>query len=124
MFKLILVSVLLAITCGGYSQGKDISSYSKVEFTQVGQSKFDTLQFKAIVKSVYRCPPCPEGSQCKPCLGDHVLVTNGNSEFDFRVFTHQLSMFEVDKSYDFTVRFRSALHRIDNLELVFAKRIN
>ena len=23
----------------------------------------------------YQCPPCPEGAMCKPCIGDHVVIS-------------------------------------------------
>jgi hypothetical protein len=105
-----------------FSQHVAIKKYPRVEFTKVGDSNSDTLKFTARVRTIYQCPPCPEHAQCKPCIGDHVEVTNGNRDLDFRVFTHQLSLFEVDKTYDFLVRFRSKLHRNDNIELVTASK--
>lgn len=28
------------------------------------------------VASIYACPPCPEGAVCKPCIGDHVVLSD------------------------------------------------
>src|SRR5690349_8809913 len=120
MFKLTLAVILAFLVIRGYAQEWN-KNYPKVTFADVGQSPADTLQFVATVKSIYKCPPCPPGAHCKPCIGDHVLVSNGNSEFDFRVFTHQLSIFEENGVYHFLVRFRSKLHRIDNIELITSK---
>jgi len=116
------VIVLATLFCSysTFSQGVKTKKYPRIDFTKVGDSEFDTLLFSGRVKLIYKCPPCPEGAQCKPCLGDHVEVTNNNPDDSFRVFTHQLSLFEIDKTYDFLIRFRGALHRKDNIELVTA----
>ncbi|MBI1768189.1 MAG: hypothetical protein HYR67_07425 [Bacteroidetes bacterium] len=120
MFKKLLIAsvVVCSFAVNGFSQVPKTKRYPKVSFAKVSQSKVDTIQFKATVKSIYKCPPCPEGAQCKPCIGDHVMVTDGNSDREFLVFTHQLSLFKVDSSYQFLVRFRSKFHRADNIELV------
>ena len=34
----------------------------------------DTCSITGIVLSAYTCPPCPKGAQCKPCIGDHVMI--------------------------------------------------
>lgn len=120
---LIVVTVSL-ISRATFSQALETKKYPRADFVKVGDSELDTLVFSGMVKSIYKCPPCPEGAQCKPCIGDHVEVSNGNLDLTLRVFTHQLSLFEVDKAYDFLVRFRGALHRRDNIELVTAKRKN
>lgn len=119
---LVVLTFIEIVSLPSYSQSISTEKYPQVEFVKVGENTADTIQFSATIKSIYECPPCPAGAQCKPCIGDHVLVTNGNSAFDFRVFTRQLSLFEVDGVYDLLVRFRSKLHRKDNIELVRAKR--
>ena len=116
--KIGITFLLLLISSVALCQSKKTKHYARVKLSQVNESKEDTLEFKAKVKSVYNCPPCPEGAQCKPCIGDHVEVTDGNKEHDIRVFTDQLSSFKIGGSYLFLVRFRSKYHRTDNVELV------
>jgi len=29
----------------------------------------------AYVLEIHKCPPCPPGAQCKPCLGDYIVIT-------------------------------------------------
>ena len=106
----------------GISQSREFKKYPRVDFEKVRESELDTLVFTGTVKSIYQCPPCPPGVHCKPCIGDHILVTNGNSEMDFRVFTHQLSLFTVGKPYDFIVHRRWGARQEDNIELVMAKK--
>src|SRR6266550_505284 len=47
----------------------------------------------AVVIQTYKCPPCPPKAMCKPCLGDHLVVTDNVDEKDpariqrLRIFT-------------------------------------
>ena len=116
--KIAITFLFLLVGSMALCQSKNTRHYARVKLSQVKENKEDTLEFKAKVKSVYKCPPCPEGAQCKPCIGDHVEVTDGNKEHNIRVFTHQLSIFNMGSSYLFLVRFRSKFHRVDNVELV------
>lgn len=116
--KIRITFLLLLIGSITLAQSKKSRKYATVKLFEVNGSKEDTLEFKAKVKSIYKCPPCPEGAQCKPCIGDHVEVTDGNKEHDIRVFTHEPSLFKEGTSYRFLVRFRSKYHRIENVELV------
>lgn len=67
------------------------------------------------VIDVYRCPPCPERMQCKPCLGDHVIVTDNIDEKDpalikrLRIFTDKPEQFELKKKYLFTAKVRGKM---------------
>lgn len=124
MFARPLVAVIFigAVSFHGVSQNRETKKYPRVNFAKVVDSEYDTLFFFGTVKTIYKCPPCPEGAHCKPCIGDHVEVTNGSPDLNFRVFTHQLSLFQVDRTYEFLVRFRSAIHRKENIELISAKK--
>ncbi|MSP03451.1 MAG: hypothetical protein EXR07_20780 [Acetobacteraceae bacterium] len=53
----------------------------------------------AYATSIYACPPCPEGAQCKPCIGDHILTSDSPGP----VVTGGLMIFcERAKSSEFT----------------------
>ena len=72
----------------------------------------DAFRIAGYVMQVYKCPPCPPGMMCKPCLGDHILITNNVHEKDplfvkrLRVFTKEPERFEVGKKYLLTVKIR------------------
>lgn len=79
------------------------------------------------VIDVYKCPPCPEGAMCKPCLGDHIVVTDNFDEKNpalikrLRIFTDKSEQFEAKKKYDFTVKVRGKIpkgHPISDVELI------
>jgi len=36
----------------------------------------------AYVIEIHKCPPCPPAAQCKPCLGDYLVVTDNIDEKD------------------------------------------
>lgn len=116
--KIRITLLLLLIGSMTLAQSKKAKQYHRVKLSEVNENKEDTLELKVKVKFIYECPPCPEGAQCKPCIGDHVQVTDGNKENDIRVFTNQLSLFKEGQSCRLLVRFRSKYHRSENVVLV------
>jgi hypothetical protein len=81
----------------------------------------------AFVIQTYKCPPCPPNAMCKPCLGDHIVVTDNVDEKDpariqrLHIFTDKPEQFELKKKYSFTVRPRGKTapgHAIENVELI------
>lgn len=76
---------------------------------------------------VYKCPPCPAGAMCKPCLPDHIVVTDNIDEKDpalikrLRIFTDKPEQFELKKKYQFTVKVRGKIpkgHPIGDVDLL------
>ena len=77
------------------------------------------------VIDVHKCPPCPEGAMCKPCLGDYIIMSDSLAENDrtlvkhLRIFTDKPEQFEAKKKYQFTVKVRGKavkgqpLHDVD-----------
>ena len=81
----------------------------------------------AFVIQTYKCPPCPPNAMCKPCLGDHIAVTDNLDEKDpariqrLRIFTDKPEQFELQKKYSFTVRTRGKTapgHPIEEVDLI------
>src|SRR5216684_3460234 len=66
----------------------------------------------AYVLEVHKCPPCPPGAQCKPCLGDYIVVADKLDEKDpllikrLRVFTAKPEKFELKWKYSFVAKVR------------------
>jgi hypothetical protein len=81
----------------------------------------------AYVIEIHKCPPCPPGAQCKPCLGDYMVVTDNMDEKDpllmkrLRVYTDQPEQFDLKTKYRFLVRVRGKLregHAIESVDLI------
>ena len=81
----------------------------------------------AFVIQTYKCPPCPPNAMCKPCLGDHIVVTDNLDLKDpariqrLRIFTDKPEQFESKKKYSFTVRPRDKTapgHPLAEVELI------
>ncbi|HMG76852.1 MAG TPA: hypothetical protein VK582_25495 [Pyrinomonadaceae bacterium] len=81
----------------------------------------------ALVIQTYKCPPCPPKAMCKPCLGDHIVVTDNVDEKDpsriqrLRISTDKPEQFELKKKYSFTVRVRGKTapgHPLEEVDLI------
>jgi hypothetical protein len=81
----------------------------------------------AYVIEIHKCPPCPPGAQCKPCLGDYIVVTDNLDEKDpllinrLRVFTDKLDRFELKQKFSFVAKVRGKVPSgkpIENLNLI------
>jgi hypothetical protein len=79
------------------------------------------------VLNIYKCPPCPRGAQCKPCVPDNIVVTNDLEEKDLsritrlRIYTDKPEQFELKKKCLFTVKTKGKLtpgHAIQDVELI------
>jgi len=79
------------------------------------------------VVQTYKCPPCPPQAMCKPCLGDHIEVTDHPDEKDpariqrLRIFTDKPEQFKVKDTYSFTVRPRGETapgHPLEEVDLI------
>lgn len=84
----------------------------------------------AYVVEIHKCPPCPPGARCKPCLGDYIVITDNLDEKDpalikrLRVFTskpERLEWFELKKKCSFIAKVRGKVPSgkpIEDLDLI------
>jgi hypothetical protein len=79
------------------------------------------------VIEIHKCPPCPAGAQCKPCLGDYIVVTDNVDEKDpllikrVRVFTTKPEKFELKQKFSFVAKVRGKAPSgkpIEDLDLI------
>ena len=91
-----------------------------------------TFKIAGYVIETYKCPPCPPNAQCKPCLGNHIIITDNASEKNLvlikrlRIFTDNPKQFELKKKYLFTVKIRGKIetgHQIEDVELIDFNRL-
>ena len=105
--------------------------------TQEPLKTFDDLQrndvserpfkIEGYVIQTYKCPPCPPRMQCKPCIGNHIVVTDNVEEKNaalikrLRIFTDKPEQFELKKMYSFVVKVRGKVregHAIEEVDLI------
>lgn len=86
-----------------------------------------TFRIVGYVLDIYKCPPCPPGAMCKPCIPDNIVVTDNIEEKDFsrikrlRISTDKPEQFELKKKYSFTVKIKGKVppgRAISDVELV------
>ncbi|MGC4022676.1 MAG: hypothetical protein QM734_12375 [Cyclobacteriaceae bacterium] len=117
----IIIGIVFIFICINIQAQKKRKSYPRIEISKVSDNPFDTLELVASVKSTYKCPPCPKGAQCKPCIGDHIEAIDGKDGGWIRLFTDEPFRYKVGKKYLFTVRFRTKVHRENNVAIVNAR---
>ena len=88
---------------------------------------------EGFVASVYACPPCPPNADCKPCIGDFVVLTEDKSaggvpdprsDRVMRVFVENPRAFETGLRYRVMLRLRGPAdpaRRIDDAVLIAAQ---
>lgn len=96
-------------------------------YLQKGPTIEGPFRIGAYVVEVYKCPPCPAGAQCKPCIGDHIVVTDNPNEKDpkfirrLRIFADRPDHFRLKTRYMFEVTVRGKTqkgHPIEDVNLI------
>jgi len=112
-----------------FSQGQDPTREPPLlTFNDLQKNDLDgPFRIEGFVIQTYKCPPCPAGMQCKPCLGDHIVVTDNVDEKDpglikrLRIFTGKPEQFALKKKYSFTVKVRGKRqtgHAVEEVDLI------
>jgi hypothetical protein len=85
------------------------------------------FRIEGFVINIYRCPPCPPLATCKPCIPDHIEVTDNLDEKNptlikrLRIFADKPEGFELKKRYAFVVKVKGQAPRgraIENVDLI------
>ena len=42
----------------------------------------ETFQIDGYVLDIYKCPPCPPGAICKPCIPDNITIADSSDWMD------------------------------------------
>ena len=97
------------------SAGLPVLTFADLEKNDSNDSIDGSFRIVGVVIDIYKCPPCPEGAMCKPCIGDHIDVTDNLDEKNpapikrLRIFTDKPEQLEFKKKYLFTVKVRGKL---------------
>ena len=100
-----------------------------VTFSDLQQSDSIQSPFRIVgyVLNIYKCPPCPPGAMCKPCVPNNIIITDAADPKDLsrinrlRIFTEKPHELEPKKKYSFTVKLKhklSAGQAITDVDLV------
>ena len=131
------LAILFAVVCLmpalSFSQDKTPTpELPRLTFSDLKKNDSIEGEFKMVgfVIQTYKCPPCPPQMQCKPCLGDHIVITDNIDEKDpaliqrLRIFTDKPEQFELKKKYTFTVKVRGKVQKgraIEDVDLISFK---
>lgn len=85
------------------------------------------FRIEVYVRDINKCPPCPPGAMCKPCIRDNVTIVDSSDQSDIsklkrlRVFTDKTDKFKLKKKYLLTVKVKGSIaagQPIDSVDLV------
>jgi hypothetical protein len=108
--RMLLLTTLCIFIHLSASAQRTRSKYPVAQFKDITDVASDTFRISVVVVDIFRCPPCPEGAQCKPCIGDHIAVEEGKTGKEtLRIFAHDPDQFVKGKRYILTVRSRSSV---------------
>lgn len=98
-FSLFISSALKA----QFIEVKDYPLLNSLE--EINKNTRDTCLITAFVNSVYNCPPCPKGADCKPCIGNYIMVADSlTGKKQFRVLVKKTDNFLTGKKYILLIR--------------------
>ena len=121
----ILMYIILATP--GWSQKP--MSYPIRHIKELNKTLGDTVRVKAYIVDTYVCPPCPEGAQCKPCMEDHITVTEKkntkkiSAEEKLRILTVKAGFFTRGDKYLFIIAMGKNKENKEDAFLVSFKRL-
>lgn len=154
-----MIKICLIITIFSFASFSQINSCSKNEVSpnkdliieknadEIIAEKFFTIselnkqkpdkgifETKGFVAKVYTCPPCPPDAQCKPCMGNNIVISEENKSLDnydltekeMIIFTVKAKEFTKGKKYNFKVKIINSNKTSANLndaELISAELI-
>jgi hypothetical protein len=72
----------MGLICGAWAGGVGAEDLPRPGFYSIHEVKHEkpgsTYTTQGYVVFKYVCPPCPEGSLCKPCMGENVVISEKN----------------------------------------------
>jgi hypothetical protein len=111
----------LLISSGIKAQFIEVKDYPLLNsLNEINKKTRDTCVVSAFVNSVYNCPPCPKGADCKPCIGNHIMVADSlNAKKQFRVFVNEPGKFSIGEKYILLIR----LYKYNSEEEVYEGKL-
>lgn len=146
-FALILIVILIIIVGGVFyflykQQLSQVNIQNNITYPKTSNfvfypihelklNKFNsgTYNTDGYVVKIYTCPPCPKGSQCKPCMRDNIVISESNkllevyslSDKEMILFANNSKQFDLGKKYKFSIKildYKSTGEPINDVEIV------
>jgi len=132
LILLVLTSFLAPAT---FTRGQETAKPPLLTFDDLQKNDGidGSFRIEGYVLDIYKCPPCPPGAMCKPCIPDNVVITDTAEPKDLskinrlRIFTENTDQFEPKKKYSFTVKLKQpfpAGQAITTVDLVSFEPLN
>lgn len=132
LILLVLTSFLAPAT---FTRGQETAKPPLLTFDDLQKNEGidGPFRIEGYVLDIYKCPPCPPGAMCKPCIPDNVVITDTAEPKDLskvsrlRIFTEKTDQFEQKKKYSFTVKLKRpfpARQAITTVDLVSFEALN
>lgn len=142
-FLIIIIAILLILSGNFYYQkinndviktNKTYPSLQNFDFYSVSDIKqknlaSGTYNTEGYVYKRFECLPCPQGAQCKPCMKDHIVVSENNkptktyivTDTEIIVFVNKSKQFGLGKKYRFSIKlldYKTTNEPINDIELI------
>lgn len=114
-----------------------ISEFEMIKISELKRRKPATGYFniEGYLVKIYKCPPCPPGVNCKPCMGDNIVVSELDqlkesydlTEKDLIIFVTNPDQFIRGKRYYFSFGVtdrRTTNEALNDLNLIGYELIN
>lgn len=131
----VLLTLLLVFMLNGQAHAQEQVAPYVYRISELNglNPDFGTYEVVGYVVKIYDCPPCPEYSQCKPCMADHVVIAERRSRFaqyvltdrEMIVFIDNSDGLRVNKKYRFLIQImnvKTVDQILNNPKLIYHER--
>lgn len=128
--KTILCAFFMVFFTGVTFSQKQSNKHKLISFSELDKVTDDTVRLKVYVLDIYICPPCPEGMQCKPCIGNNFMAVEEkpvdifkiSPDKKLRVLTEHPDSLKVANRYMISIRIiNKKVKPVNEVELVSYK---
>lgn len=109
-----LAKTIDAIIEPGVDQSKKTEKFLTISGLNAEKPSKGVFETRGFVAKIYTCPPCPPHAQCKPCMGDNIVISEEKknldtydlSEKEMIIFSVEAKKFSKGNEY----RFKFEIH--------------
>ncbi len=139
---ILLIIIQFVVFCGGNVSvnGQNAANKKAAKFLSINEINEQQLDGKVVrtegyVVKIFRCPPCPPDTFCKPCMPDNAVISTENSllesyaeltEKEIIIFGIETGKLKKGKKYRFTLKItdrKTTGQSLNDTELVSYKLI-
>lgn len=100
--------MMLFLGSGTMIEAQKKNNFKTIKISELNANTPDTCYLTAYVINVYKCPPCPPGMICKPCIENHLDVAEDSKTIhpELWIITDAPDKYKPKKQYTFLVKLR------------------